>query len=712
MKGQGVRRNAGRGILGMLLVMALFLSTVIPSYADEVQKITITDLKELTTSYEVESGTSREDAVKKLPEKVIGIYKGEDDTDKEEEVSVSWNCGDYEAENTTDKDIAYTFEAALTDEAVEKYTLANDVKLPTVTCSVKAANNNLQDSNAVTLGDVDKVTVSDGKAFVKSTGKEYDSLDAAMEAAAIGGDTIYLGKGVYCGNSENPTVKGKGAGKRLTFVGAGIGETTWQVRAPESQYGSDGFCDYSFDGSDSITFESMTIIGSVYPDGTPKANDTQGFVRISNVTLKNCTFNGRADYWGYKTTTFENVTFNAPGTKASGVGDMNYSLWTYTGAEYTFKKCTFNSAGKTVNVYRHNAEKENAHNVTVNFEDCKVNAPDGKKKTVLKINDNTMGDYKYIINISGTNVISGSVVDGEKVSDIDTNGITCSRLFGFDEAGENSGRTDVYISGTKVWENGNRVGGHDQDLAGEGSYDDGKADGTKLQYTDGYKDNAFDYSYKINGDWVKADEAPGNGWVDGVREVKKVCRYCGYSEEYTEKQSTQEKESQSEEKKTYTESTEQAAPIVSTTNVAVGKVWQDDDNRDGIRPASVTVQLYRNGEPYGNPVTLSEENSWWYRWDYLDEQSSWTVDELNVADGYTKSITKNAVNAWVIVNTHTPETQTVVPTDTSAPAQNQNLTGRGAGTGDESNMLLWLALMVVTGAGAAAGFVAYRRRKY
>ena len=40
--------------------------------------------------------------------------------------------------------------------------------------------------------------------------------------------------------------------------------------------GADGYCDYSFDGSDSITFQDMTVIGSVYPDGTIKAEDTQG----------------------------------------------------------------------------------------------------------------------------------------------------------------------------------------------------------------------------------------------------------------------------------------------------------------------------------------------------------------------------------------------------------------------------------------------------
>lgn len=156
----------------------------------------------------------------------------------------------------------------------------------------------------------------------------------------------------------------------------------------------------------------------------------------------------------------------------------------------------------------------------------------------------------------------------------------------------------------------------------------------------------------------------------------------------------------------------QEPTTVATTNVAVGKVWQDNENQDGIRPDSVTVQLYCNGTAYGNPVVLNQDNSWWYRWDNLSADAAWTVDEVNVADGYTKSITKNAVNAWVIVNTHTPETKEVetsvnTPDTTVTP---QNPTGRGAGTGDESTMLLWLAVMLVSGS-VLAVTVVYRRRR-
>ena len=692
MKGQRVRTNAGRGILGMLLVMVLFLGTVIPSYADETEKITITGLTAPeTTSYEVESGTSAEDAAGKLPTTVEGTYTaakdGEEGKESKANLSVTWNCDDYKAENTTDSAIAYTFQAALTDEAAKSYTLAEGVTLPKVTVSVKSA-----------VAVSEPATVSEGglaspKARIGDV--TYDTLEAAVNAAKSGA-VIELGTGSY-------TLYQKGAdvqNKDLTFVGCGD-ETIWLVgpKVPDpAKYGTEYNSDYSFDvrgteAKETVTFKDMTLqSGRV---------DYLGFAGTDNTVVDGCVIEGKTFYWGYTSATFKNTIFNCP------TGD--YAIWTYSSPVMTFDSCIFNSTGKIINVYTdYDADK---HDITINFNDCTVNNTKTKNKTVLKINDSNMGAYKYIINLSGKNTITD--VDGEEVSGIDANRITCSRLFGFDEDKENSGRTVVYINDTKVWENGKRVGGHAQDIPGGGSYIDGKEGvDSKLQYTDGYKDNAFDYFYKINDSWVKADEAPNDGWVNGVREVRKVCQYCGYSEEYTEKESPKEEKKTSQEEKTGTETTEQTAPIVNTTNVAVGKVWQDGDNQDGIRPSGISVQLYRNGEPYGNPVTLNEENSWWYRWDHLDAESSWTVDELNVADGYTKTITKNAVNAWVIVNTHTPKTQTIVPTDTSAavPTQNQNLTGRGAGTGDESNLLLWFALMAVTGVGAAAGFAASRRR--
>lgn len=319
-------------------------------------------------------------------------------------------------------------------------------------------------------------------AWIGKTG--YKSLEAAVRAAASApgnSATITLGEGVYSlGGTQKVT------DKSLTFVGAGADRTTWQIQAPQAPYGADGYCDYSFDGSDSITFQDMTVIGSVYPDRTIKANDTQGYVRVQNITLKDCVFNGRADYWGYTSTTFDNVTFNAPGTTESGISSTNYSLWTYTGKTYTFRDCTFNSKGKTINVYRHG---DPGYDVTVNFNNCTVNSSTFfLYKQALNINDSNMGSYKYIININDPQTVTA-------VRDT----TTCSQVFGFGgKKDNNSGRTEVYWNNSvePVWKEG------------------------KMQthsYTDGEHDKAFTYTYS---DWTKIDAR--NEW----RDVTKTCDYC------------------------------------------------------------------------------------------------------------------------------------------------------------------------------------------
>lgn len=334
--------------------------------------------------------------------------------------------------------------------------------------------------------------------------------------AAVNGDTIYLGAGVYCGNAANPTQAGNGAGKSLTFVGAGTDKTKWQIKAPATQYGGDGWCDYSFKGSDSITFESMTVIGSVYTDNTIQSKDTQGLTYINNITLKNCIFNGRADYWGYQTTTFENVIFNAPGTAASGIDTTDYSLWTLTGKSYTFKNCTFNATGKIINVYTYYSVDKN--DVAINFDSCTVNSTNANK-TALNINDSKMTNagkgFKFYVNITGNNTVNG----------LDADSYTCSRLFSFGGfigawKGYNSGSTVVKIEGKTVWENGARTVDHNGNNFATGSYDNGTGKGDANQYTEGYKDNNFKI-INTTGWTLKADTTSTY-----VRTITKQCQYC------------------------------------------------------------------------------------------------------------------------------------------------------------------------------------------
>lgn len=329
-------------------------------------------------------------------------------------------------------------------------------------------------------------TTGTGKPVAWIGKKGYTSLQAAVDAASSNATTtIKLGEGVYSlGGTQKVT------DKSLTFVGAGTDKTKWQIQAPQAPYGADGYCDYSFDGSNSITFQDMTLIGSVYPNGTIKAEDTQGYVRVQNITLKDCVFNGRADYWGYTSTTFDNVTFNAPGTTESEINDTNYSLWTYTGKTYTFRDCTFNSTGKTINVYRH---VDPGYDVTVNFENCTVNsnfATSAKdSKTALSIGDHTFGSSKYILNIITPHVTAAR------------DKFTCSQVFGFgDNKDKNTGRTDVYLNGDLVWTGGKKL---------------------THSYADGEHDKAFTPSYS---EWTSS-----NAERIDKREVTKTCDYCGWT---------------------------------------------------------------------------------------------------------------------------------------------------------------------------------------
>ena len=79
---------------------------------------------------------------------------------------------------------------------------------------------------------------------------------------------------------------------------------------------------------------------------------------------------------------------------------------------------------------------------------------------------------------------------------------------------------------------------------------------------------------------------------------------------------------------------------LEVTSVSVVKEWSD--THEGI--PSVAVQLYGNGVPKGEPVSLSNANSWMYVWDALIKNDSngqaieYTVREVPV-DGYQSTVT-------------------------------------------------------------------------
>ena len=158
-------------------------------------------------------------------------------------------------------------------------------------------------------------------------------------------------------------------------------------------------------------------------------------------------------------------------------------------------------------------------------------------------------------------------------------------------------------------------------------------------------------------------------------------------------------------------------------SVKVNKVWANDDS--STRPSSVQMQLYQNGEVYGDAVTLSETNDWSYTWTGLDPDQKYTVAEVNVPDGYESSV-KNENNVWTVTNTkkgtdtpsdattNTPGSPSNTTTNTtsnnnSEPAEAVNASP--AKTGDTSPIGIWLLIILAASAGAIFAVVKKRANR-
>ena len=355
----------------------------------------------------------------------------------------------------------------------------------------------------------------------------YPNLGDAVKNAPSG-STIELSAGTYSlysysanpaalhdpsQSSTNPDWQQYIVDKSLTFVGHSADDTFWNIGTPYYDAGGEANGDYSFDGANVITFRNLTLQSPVQYDGTLLSSQKNytGFIRPNETIVEDCVINGRTAYWGYKSAMFKNTTFNAPS------GD--YAIWTYSSPEMTFDNCTFNASGKVINVYTDFGATQ--HDFTINFDSCTVNSTKANK-TALSINDSLMTDYgcnhKFYVNIIGNNTIKGLKPDTK----------TCSRLFGFsnDKINYNginydSGATVVTINDVPVWEKAQRPENisHNGNNFDKGTYDNGNGNGNANQYTEGYKDNAFDTNVT---EWT----SKANTTNTYVRTITKQCQYC------------------------------------------------------------------------------------------------------------------------------------------------------------------------------------------
>lgn len=96
-----------------------------------------------------------------------------------------------------------------------------------------------------------------------------------------------------------------------------------------------------------------------------------------------------------------------------------------------------------------------------------------------------------------------------------------------------------------------------------------------------------------------------------------------------------------------------------TTSATVTKQWDDQQNQDGLRPVTVKVQLYANGQKYGNVIKLSDTSKWTYTWMNLPvmkngNKVTYSVKEVSVPKGYTVSVDQNNHGNMIIINSHMP----------------------------------------------------------
>ena len=108
----------------------------------------------------------------------------------------------------------------------------------------------------------------------------------------------------------------------------------------------------------------------------------------------------------------------------------------------------------------------------------------------------------------------------------------------------------------------------------------------------------------------------------------------------------------------------------AVTTVSGTKTWKDNNNQDGIRPSSITVNLLANGRQVASK-TVSASDNWQYSFDNLaayanGQKITYTVTENAVA-GYTST-----VDGYNVTNNHTPATVKVSGTKTWNDNNNQD----------------------------------------
>ena len=255
---------------------------------------------------------------------------------------------------------------------------------------------------------------------------------------------------------------------------------------------------------------------------------------------------------------------------------------------------------------------------------------------------------------NGKGVLEATVAyDGEKV---------------FENTYTPAGATSVTLGAKKVLE------GKDLE-AGKYSFELKKEDGSVVETVTNAADGTVTFSP------ISYDESQVGTHKYTISEVAGSEAGITYDKTVQEVEVTVEKVSATELKAT---ASKEAKDLVFTnkytpakTSVSVKKAWDDKDNQDGKRPASVTVKLLADGQDTGKTLELTEANGWAGSFTDLDADKggkaiAYTVIETTKVEGYISEVTGDATSGFTITNSYTPETIDITVTKNWNDADNQD----------------------------------------
>lgn len=115
----------------------------------------------------------------------------------------------------------------------------------------------------------------------------------------------------------------------------------------------------------------------------------------------------------------------------------------------------------------------------------------------------------------------------------------------------------------------------------------------------------------------------------------------------------------------YTKEPAPKDPETRYADITVRKIWNDEDNKDGARPESITVQLI-TGTEIISTASLRQESGWTYTFTKLDKNKAYTVKEI-MPSGYSAEYLGDATSGFVITNTKDERTDPGIIPDPSYP---------------------------------------------